>query len=243
MKLHLGSLGGDEGYELSVAHALLRRASEGEIDGALRIYRPQVPAVVFGRRDTLLPGFPDASAAALEQGFRPFVRPTGGRAVAYTQDAVVLDHIGREPSSSFGTEARFQEYGALIAGALDQLGIDARVGAVPGEYSVNARGVVKLVGTAQRSVRDAWLFSSLVVVGGSQRIRTALDAIYGHLGLPFDIGSVGAVSDEHPGLTVRDIERALLAAYDVDPSTAIDVEDETLERARALRPHHVVEAP
>jgi hypothetical protein len=49
--------------------------------------------------------------------------------------------------------------------------VDARVDEVPGECcpgaeSVNARGQVKLVGTAQRLVRDAWMFSAVVILDG-----------------------------------------------------------------------------
>jgi octanoyl-[GcvH]:protein N-octanoyltransferase len=243
MLLHLGSFGGDEAFELSIAHALLRRASAGELDEALRIYRPPAPAAVFGRRDTLLPGFPAASSAAQELGFRTFVRPTGGRAVAYTQQAVVVDHVSREADSAFGTDTRFRRNGAMLAEALHRLGIDARVGAVPGEYcpgahTVNARGQVKLVGTAQRCVRDAWLFSSLIVVDDRQRIGQALDAIYRHLGLAFDAASVGAVADEKPGLTVEDVERSVLDAHAVDTSTATELQPATVAVALALARQH-----
>ncbi len=239
MRVHVGAVGDDEGGELAVAHALLRRASLGELDEALRIYQPPAPAVVFGRRDLSLPGFAAANAAALELGFRTFVRVTGGRAVAYTRNALVVDHVKREPESSFGTDERFVRYGALLAEAIRRLGVDARVGAVPGEYcpgahSVNARGLVKLVGTAQRAVRDAWLFSSLIVVDDSHLVRPVLESVYGHLGLPFDSASVGAVVDEAPGLTVRRVEQAVLSAYDVEAATVTEVEAETLSRARTL---------
>ena len=245
MLLHLGPLGGDEALELAVAHALLRRASAGELDEVLRIYQPQAPAAVFGRRDTRLPGFPDAKAAAHQLGFATYLRPTGGRAVAYTQQALVVDHVRRERDSAFGMDARFRRYGALLAGALQRLGIDARVGAVPGEYcpgahSVNARSQVKLVGTAQRCVRDAWLFSSLLVVDDRQRIGPALDAIYGHLGLPFDAASVGAVADERPGVTVDDVIRSVLDGYAVDASSATELEPATVALARTLSGQHGV---
>jgi lipoate-protein ligase A len=243
MQLHLGSVG-DEAMDLSVTHALLRQASAGEIDEALRVYQPSAPAAVFGRRDMRLPGFEAARAAALAHGFGTFVRPTGGRAVAYTQAALIVDHVRREPGSSFGTEERFRQYGALLADALRGLGIDAQVGAVPGEYcpgahSVNARGLVKLVGTAQRAVRDAWLFSSLVVVGGSAAIRPVLDAIYGRLALPFDSASVGALSEERPGLDIADVESATFSAYGVDRSRAIDLAPEVLARAEESRGDHL----
>src|SRR4051794_20058396 len=154
--------------ELAVAHALVRRASASELTEALRIYRPAAPVVVFGRRDTRLPGFDAAVLAARAAGFEPLVRAVGGRPVAYTTQALLIDHVKHEPLAADGLETRFQYYGTLYAEILRELGIDARVGAVPGEYcpgahSVNARGVVKLVGTGQRVVRNAWLFSTLIV--------------------------------------------------------------------------------
>src|SRR5688500_370804 len=155
VRLHLGSLdGGDQALELAVAHALVRRAGAGELGEVLRIYRPSAPVAVFGRRDTRLPGFVAAAGAAAAAGFEPLVRATGGRAVAYTGNAIVVDHVAHEPDAMGAHDRRFELFGSLFAEAFGELGVDARVGAVPGEYcpgahSVNARGSVKLVGTAQ----------------------------------------------------------------------------------------------
>jgi octanoyl-[GcvH]:protein N-octanoyltransferase len=98
------------------------------------------------------------------------------------------------------------------------LGVEAQLGAVPGEYcpgahSVNARGETKLVGTAQRVLRQAWLFASLVVVGDETELRTVLTEIYGHLGQPFDPKSVGSLSLENAALDTRAVARVLLTAY------------------------------
>jgi hypothetical protein len=96
--------------------------------------------------------------------------------------------------------------------------VDARVGAVPGEYcpgafSVNARGTAKLVGTSQRITRDAWLFSSLIMVSGEERVRPVLTEVYAHLGQPFDPASAGSLAGEVPGLDTETVERALLDDY------------------------------
>ena len=243
-RIHGGPLGRDEALELATAHALLRRASAGHLEHAIRIYRPPAPAVVFGRRDTRLPGFQAARSAAVSLGFAPFVRVTGGRAVAYTSRSLVVDVVRREPKSSFGAEGRFEEYGGLLAAAFRGLGVDARVGAVPGEYcpgahSVNARGVAKLVGTAQRAVRDAWLFSALVVVDDGDVVRPVLERVYAHLDQPFDPASVGSLADERPGVGVDDVVRVLQAAYGVDPAQATAIDDATYAIAVELRPQHL----
>lgn len=235
----------DAAVELAVGHALVRRVSAGEVNEALRVYRPASPAVVFGRRDTRLPGFGAAALAARAAGFEPLVRAVGGRPVAYTTEALVVDHVKHEQLAPDGLETRFKEYGLLYADVLHALGIDARVGAVPGEYcpgahSINARGVVKLVGTGQRVVRNGWLFSALVVVGDDARLRSVLTDVYRHLELPFDPASVGSLSTEVPGLTVDTVQRQLLDAYGAPTPTAVD--DATLELAVSLAADHRVDA-
>jgi octanoyl-[GcvH]:protein N-octanoyltransferase len=235
--------GGDRVSELAVGHALVRRVSAGELEEALRVYRPSGPVVVFGRRDTRLPGFGAAVRAARAAGFEPLVRAVGGRPVAYTDQALVVDHVKHERLAPDGMETRFKQYGALYADVLQTLGIDARVGAVPGEYcpgahSVNARGVAKLVGTGQRVVPNGWLFSALVVVGDDARLQPLLAVVYRHLELPFDPASVGSLSTEVPGLTVETVERHLLDAYSASDPQPLD--DATLELAESLAADHRV---
>ncbi len=243
MRLHLGSTL-DDGLDLALAHALVRRASAGHVGETLRVYQPSSPVVVFGRRDTRLPGFAAAADAARSAGFEPLVRATGGRAVAYTAGSLVLDHVRPEPDPTAGHDRRFVEFGARFVEVFRDLGIDARLGAVPGEYcpgahSVNARGTVKLVGTSQRVVKDAWLFSSLVVVADHDAIRPVLTEVYAHLGQELDPSSVGSLAGELPGLDVAGVERSLLAAYDaVDDSVPTELDEETLALARDLVADH-----
>jgi octanoyl-[GcvH]:protein N-octanoyltransferase len=246
--------GGDEAMELAVAHALVRRASTGEVSEALRIYRPSAPVVVFGRRDTRLPGFGAAVRSARAAGFEPLVRAVGGRPVAYTPEALVIDHVKHEPLAPDGLESRFQYFGELYADLLRDSGIDARVGAVPGEYcpgahSVNARGVVKLVGTGQRVVRNAWLFSTLIVLGDDDLLRPLLTDVYRHLDLPFDDASVGSLSSEVAGSTAEGstaggcaadaFERRVVEAYGVlGPLDPAPLDETTIELAATLSPDH-----
>lgn len=245
--------GSDPALEAAFAHALLRRVSREEIGETLWVHRPARNAVVFGRRDTNLPGFDAAVAACREAGFAPVVRASGGRAVAHTTDALVVDHVSPDPSWPSGMEVRFREFGGLFAQVLRGFGIDARVGEVPGEYcpgahSVNARGTVKLVGTAQRMVRDAWLFSSVIVVGGATVLQPLLGRVYDGLGQPFDPASVGAVRDEvaavrdGPPVTLDDVEAAVLAAYSarsaLDP---VEVDADSMALAHTVVADHRVD--
>jgi lipoate-protein ligase A len=213
------SVGDGQALEVAVAHALVRRASRGESGAAVRMYRPDVPVVAFGRRDTLLPGFSDAVRVVREAGFTPVVRAPGGRAVAYTERSLVVDHVSPDPGVLSGIDQRFSTYADLWADVLREHGVDARVGAVPGEYcpgaySVNARGLVKLVGAAQRMVRGAWLFSAVAIFDDADVLRPLLSQVYAKLELPFDAGSVGSVHEEAPGISLDGFEEAVIGAYD-----------------------------
>jgi octanoyl-[GcvH]:protein N-octanoyltransferase len=226
MRAYVGSAPGGEATNLALGHVLARRAELEDVE-VLHVYRPVGRAVVFGRRETRSPGFPAAVRAARHAGFEPLVRATGGRAVAYTEQTVVVHHVrhGKDPIG--GHDARFVEFGELLVDTLRTLGVEARLGAVPGEYcpgahSVNARGETKLVGTAQRVLRQAWLFASLVVVGDEAELRPVLREVYGHLGQPFDPMSVGSLSAENPALEVEQVTRALLDAF-AGPVAALPV--------------------
>ena len=240
-RVHVGPLTADEPGELAVAHALLRRASAGEIESAVHVYAPLAPVVVFGRRDTRLPGFGAAVREAEGAGFGTAVRAVGGRVVAYTESSVVIDVVRRERQAVEAMDRRFRDYGEVMAVALRGLGIDARVGPVPGEYcpgahSVNARGVVKLIGTAQRVVKDAWLFSSLVVVDDRARLQDVLTGVHRHLDLPFDPESVGTVRSEAPAVGQSDVRAALVEAWGIARAEPTPVDEATLVLARTLEP-------
>ncbi|WP_181188312.1 lipoate--protein ligase family protein [Actinopolyspora mortivallis] len=220
MDLLRGSLGpsGGQALEVGLAHALLRRVGRGLAAPAVRVYRPTSPVVAFGRRDTLRPGFPAALRAVREAGFTPVVRAPGGHAVAYTANSVIVDHVGRDPGFLSGMDERFRGYAELWAELLRERGVDSRIGAVPGEYcpgehSVNARQRVKLVGTAQRMIRGAWLFSAVAVVDDAELVRPLLTEVYRCLELPFAPESVGAIREEAPGVSPEELEEAVIAAY------------------------------
>ena len=245
-KMH--SLGGraapdDPALEMAVSHALLHQVSRGERGATLRVFRP-TPMVAFGRRDANRPGFPSAADACRAAGFTPVVRASGGRAVACTPNALVVDHVSPHTGALGDLHERFEDFGAMYASVLAGFGIDTRVGEVPGEYcpgahSINARGRVKLVGTAQRMVRGAWLFSSVVMVDDAPLVRPLLATVYDALELPFDPASVGSVRDESPSTSLADVESAIVTAYDdrygLEQAT---FDQATLEAAAALVHDH-----
>ena len=210
------------GRDLEFGLELLARAKTGGLGPTLRLYRPE-PTVAFGQRDTRLPGFAAAEQACRENGFEPLVRRAGGRAAAYHQGTLVVDHIEPDPDAIAGSKTRFGYFGELFAEALRSVGIAAAVGEIPGEYcpgefSVHgtdtANGAqIKLVGTAQRVVAGGWLFSSVIVVENSAPIRKVLTDTYSALGLDWEPSTAGAADDLVAGLDVDAVQEALLETY------------------------------
>ncbi len=203
--------------EVAIAGALLDAVAGGNTGPILRIYRP-APTVAFGRQDRFRQGFAAASAAARAHGFTPVLRAPGGHAAAYDEGALVIDEVRPERDPISGIQERFADHAQLQAHALRRLGVDARIGKIPGEYcpgdfSISAGARTKLVGTAQRVVRGAWLFSTVVIVEGAGRIRTVLEDVYAALGLDWDPQTVGAVAEEAPGVGLDELEQALLECY------------------------------
>jgi octanoyl-[GcvH]:protein N-octanoyltransferase len=212
-----GPAGAEPALELALPQALLAMIADGRRGPVLRCYRPP-PTVAFGRRDRLLAGFKRAAVAAQRCGFAPVVRGAGGRAAAYDEGCLVFDEIMPATDAMSGIRERFAAEAARQAQALRSLGVDARVGEVPGEYcpgefSVNARAQTKLIGSAQRIVRGAWLFSSVVVVRPTGGLRTVLEDVYAALGLDWDPATAGSVADEVPDVSIEDVQRALLGHY------------------------------
>jgi len=237
------SAGTDPTLDVALPHALLDLVAGKRRRPVLRCYRP-VATVAFGRRDRFLPGFEEAATAASRHGYTPVVRGAGGRAAAYDEDCLIFDEImptdGSEIRERFAADAQRQ------ARALQGLGVDARVGEVageycPGEFSVNARGRVKLIGAAERIIRGGWLHSSVVVVAGAPRLRAVLEDVYGALGLDWDPASVGSVIDEAPAIGLGDVRRALLASYETRYTlTPASLTAAELARVGALLDRHAV---
>jgi lipoate-protein ligase A len=199
--------------DMDLSMQLLADFADSDVPGRLRVHSPQ-PTAAFSRIDALAGGFPAAQEAARRHGFAPVIRPAGGRLAAYHEGALVLDLVARHPQARDHYRERFAVLGEEIAAGLRTLGVPAGVGAVPGEYcpgefSVHA-GTTKLVGTAQRLTRHGYLFSAVVLVADPEPVREVLVDTYSALGLDWRPASVGAVTDHAPGVTVADVEIALL---------------------------------
>jgi octanoyl-[GcvH]:protein N-octanoyltransferase len=208
--------GRDPDAEVATLRSWLDRVAGGEEPGVLRVYRP-APTVAFGRLDAIRPGYAGAVDVAREHGFAPVLRVAGGHAAAFHSGCVCVEEIVADSDPIPHVNERFARTAELVRAALASLGVDARVGEVPGEYcpgawTVNARGAVKLAGTAQRIVRGAWLMAIVVVAEDARTLAPVLVDVYAALELPMDPATVGAAHDEAPAATVGAVERVLLAA-------------------------------
>ena len=218
MQLVRSGAAGSAAFELAVSHALLTRVGGGRAaaDAAgLPARRRPSPSASSTRCG---PGYAAAAAAARAHGYEPVLRLPGGHAAAYHAQSLGIDVVYALDDPVAGTHDRFRAEGERLAGALAALGVDARVGEVPGEYcpgaySVNARGRVKLIGTAQRLVRGGALLGASIVVGDGPGVRAVLRDVYAALELEWDDATAGAVDEEVPGVTVDEVERAVIAAY------------------------------
>ncbi len=228
--------------DMAVSAALLREVADGRRDGVLRVHRHR-PTVAFGRRDAFAPGYRAALDAAGAHGFDAIERLAGGRAAVYHEGTIEVGEVIADPDATPRLRARFAATAELLVAALRSLGVDARIGAVageycPGEFSVNARGARKLAGSAQRVVRGAAYVGTVVVVRDAARVAAVVGDVYAALDLPADPATTGAVEDEVASVTLDGVEEALLAAYAVarGPLAPATVDAATISLARELEP-------
>jgi octanoyl-[GcvH]:protein N-octanoyltransferase len=233
----------DPVWDSAVSRALMLRVAGGELPETLRVSRPGA-AVVFGKRDVVSEGYAAAVAASQDSGFEAVERLAGGRAAVFHEGTLHFGHAVHDDEPRLAVTRRFEDAAALVARALGGLGVDARVGEVPGEYcpgehSVNARGAVKLMGLGQRVVKDGSYTGGVVVVEGADRIREVLLPVYDALGLEWLPETTGSVEDERPGVVWDDVRAALEAeyavSYDLEPA---ELDAETLALAERLAPEH-----
>ncbi|MFA7250243.1 MAG: lipoate--protein ligase family protein [Dehalococcoidia bacterium] len=201
--------------DTAVSWALLQHATAGTAAETLRLVRP-ARIVAFGPADRLLPGFEAAWEAARGAGFAPVNRLAGGHAAVFHEQTIAFSWTVPDPRARAGIHERFREISALIAEALRQLGVDARIGALPGEYcpgeySVHAGGRTKLMGVGQRILPAAAYVGGVIVVDRADLVRDALIPVYRALGLDWRPETSGSVGEEVNGVTWDDVAAALLA--------------------------------
>jgi octanoyl-[GcvH]:protein N-octanoyltransferase len=244
LRLHREAFQDDPALDVAVSRAILLRVAAGELPETMRLTRPGA-MVAFGRQDVASARYEDGVRAAREAGFEPIERLAGGRAAVFHEQTLAIAHARPDSEPQAHIYPRFEESSDWITTALKRLGVDARVGEVPGEYcpggySVNARGETKLAGIGQKLIKGAGHLGGVLVVGGSNRVRDVLVPVYEALGLSFDPATAGSVGDELPSVGLDEMESALMEelsrGYDVIEGR---LDPETLELAQRLAPEHL----
>lgn len=205
--------GDDMTADAEIIDALLERAVETG-DQGLRVWRPH-RKLAFGRREVREAGYQAAREAALEHGFPPFERRTGGRAVAHTGDTVSFALVEPIEDLRLGATSRYDDATEVLQRALWRLGVPVQRGEpegafCPGNHSLSYRG--KIAGLAQYVTSGAALVGGIVIVRDHGEIGAVLEAVYDALGVSFDQETVGSIERAggraDPDTVVRTIEDA-----------------------------------
>ena len=230
--------------DVAVSHATLAAVARGQLGGVFRLHVP-APVVAFGRADRVQPGYPQAVRAAQAHGFGAVERLAGGRAAVFHESTLAFALAVTDDNPRSGIRDRFEAISGVMARAFQALGIDARVGEVPGEYcpgpwSVNVGGRVKVMGVGQRLVRGAAHVGGVIVVDDGERIRDVLIPVYRALHLDWDPRTSGALADRAPGLDTTKVSRAVIksisATFDVERGR---IPEGLVAEARSLIPDHL----
>lgn len=217
IRLLTASFPGDPALDTAVSRALLQAVAAGQEPESLRIHRPG-EVVAFSLLDRASRGFPRALAEARRLRVGAVLRLAGGRAALFHRGTLSLAWCLPAADSRAGIRSRFEQLSQILRDALQSLGVDARIGPVPGEWcpgahSISAGGRAKLMGVGQRVVRGAAHLGAVVVVDGSERMRAVLEPIYRALGLDFDPRVVGSIADEVGGISLEEVESAIRRAF------------------------------
>ncbi len=235
LRLCLDDVTDDPALDTAMSRAILQRVDAGELPPTLRLSRP-ARVLAFSARDARAGGFDTAVAAARAAGFTPVLRLAGGRAAVFTPDTIAFAWAVPTVIPAEAIEARFALMASALRTAFATVGVDARVGEVPGEYcpgswSVNAGGRRKLAGVGQRLLRRAAHTGGVVVVDGAEAINAVLTPVHAAMGLPWDPAATGAVADEVPGVAWTTMRDAIVGAF----ADRVELEPWSLDAATRAR--------
>jgi lipoate-protein ligase A len=230
-------------FDTAVSHALLRRASDGEVAETLRLHQPG-SIVAFGRQDVVGPGYRSAVEASRATGYEAIERLAGGRAAVFHPGTIAFAWTIPSPTPRETIKPRFEALTSTLLAAFRALGADARIGEVPGEYcpgaySINVAGYHKVMGTGQRIIGRAAHVGGVIVVEGGDRIAEVLIPVYEALALRWNPATSGDLAGAAPGITRQDVMAAIVSEFDRRYRLENGrIDEATLSLAEDLEPTH-----
>lgn len=244
LRFHRDRFPGEPILDTAISHAMLRSVAAGSVGDSLRLYVPE-NALLFSSLDARRPGYVRALGLAERAGFPSVIRLAGGQAAAFLDQSIAFAWASSDPDARLHIRRRFEDISGWIAASLRRLGLDARVGPLPGEYcpgeySVNIGGRAKVMGVGQRVIRGGAHVGGVITVGRSELLRAILVPIYEALELEFRPETAGGIRDLEPSLGREEIITTIVEVlcefgYSVEPSRF----DASIRReAEALIPIH-----
>lgn len=212
--------------DTAVSHAMLRRVAAGSAGESLRLYAPD-RALLFSSLDARRPGYARALSLADAADCPALIRLAGGHAALFLEESIAFAWASPDPSARLHIRQRFEVVAEWIKTSLQRLGLDARVGPVPGEYcpgqySLNIGGRVKVMGMGQRVIQGGAHLGGVLTVGQTDVLRETLVPIYEALEVDFEPETAGGIADFDPSLGLEEIFVALIeglreCGYEPDP--------------------------
>jgi len=234
--------------DTAITRAILDEVAQGRLAETFRLYTPG-RVVAFGRQDVVAEGYRRAVAACRAQGFEAVERLAGGRAAVFHEGTLAFSWAIPTTDPLAGITERFNSIDQIVVKALRRLGLDARVGEVPGEYcpgrySVNLEGRWKVMGVGQRLRRGVAHVGGVVVVFGREPINRVLTPVYRELSLDWSRDATGSLCAASPDITTAQVADSLMTEL----ASAADLSESglnasTLQRAVSVLPQHLSPDP
>ena len=230
--------------DTAVSRAVLEQVGTGQIGETFRLYTPG-RVVAFGRQDVVTRGYRRAVDVCRSMGFEAVERLAGGRAAVFHEGTLAFSWAIPTADPLREITARFTEVDRMVTSALSNLGFDARVGEVPGEYcpgrySVNVGGRFKVMGVGQRLRRGVAHVGGVVVVFGRATLKAVLTPVYRELAFSWDPAATGSLRSVKAEVTADEVASSLLAELQSLAEVHETIlDEETLRLAHRFLPEHL----
>ncbi|MFQ5966729.1 MAG: biotin/lipoate A/B protein ligase family protein [Acidimicrobiia bacterium] len=204
--------------DTAISAIILRQVGSGSRPETLRIHQPG-KNVAFGRREIHLSGYQEAVDIARGLGFEATERLAGGRAAIFHPGTIAISWAIPSDEPRRGIEDRFEEISRYVSSALKNIGVNAQIGEVPGEYcpgqhSISVGGRHKIFGVGQRISSGASHMGGVLVVDGADLIRSVLEPVYEALDFTWRPETTGDIRGAGVTTDYGEIVASLIAAFE-----------------------------